>query len=133
MLARASRRAQQLGVAADLHVGDAQDVPFADASFDTVLITFALCTIPDERRALTEAFRVLRRGGRLIAIEHVRSPVRIVRAVQRVLDPLSVRFAADHLIREPLDHLADVGFEIETVQRAKAGIVERLAARKPAQ
>jgi ubiquinone/menaquinone biosynthesis C-methylase UbiE len=108
-------------------------LPFADAGFDTVPVTFALCTLPDERGALTEAFRVLRPGGRLIAIEHVRSPVRIVRAVQRVLDPLSVRFAADHLIREPLDHLADLGFEIETVPRAKAGIVERLAARKPAQ
>jgi ubiquinone/menaquinone biosynthesis C-methylase UbiE len=133
MLARARRRAQQLGVSADLHTGDAQNLQFADSSFDTVLITFALCTIPDDRRAATEAFRVLRPGGRLVAVEHVRSPVRAVRAVERVLEPASVRFGADHLTREPLDYLADVGFDIETVQRSKWGIVERLVARKPAQ
>jgi ubiquinone/menaquinone biosynthesis C-methylase UbiE len=132
MLARARGRAQQLGAAVELHVGDAQDLRFPDASFDTVLITFALCTIPDDRRAATEAFRVLRPGGRLVAVEHVRSPVRAVRAVERVLEPASVRFGADHLTRDPLDYLAGVGFEIETVQRSKWGIVERLSARKPA-
>src|SRR4051794_20057763 len=47
-------------------------------------------------------------------MEHVRSPVLPVRAVQRVLDPLAVRFEADHLVREPLDYLAEIGFEVET-------------------
>jgi ubiquinone/menaquinone biosynthesis C-methylase UbiE len=132
MLALARRRAQQLGTAVELHAGDAQNLPFADSSFDTVLITFALCTIPDERRALAEAFRVLRPSGRLVAVEHVRSPVGAVRAIQRMLDPLAVRFAADHLTREPLDHLAAVGFQIDTVERLKLGIAERVSARKPA-
>jgi len=132
MLARARRRAKQLGVSADVHVGDAHDLQFADASFDTILITFALCTIPDERRALAEAFRVLRAGGRLVAVEHVRSPNAAVRAVQRMLDPLSVRFAADHLTREPLDHLRAVGFHVDTVKRLRLGIGEQVLARKPA-
>jgi ubiquinone/menaquinone biosynthesis C-methylase UbiE len=133
MLALARRRAQRLGADVELHAGDAQNLPFADSTFETVLISFALCTIPDDRRAASEAFRVLRPGGRFIAIEHVRSPVRVVRAVQRLIDPLSVRFGADHLIREPLDYVADVGFEVENVKRSKWGIVERLVARKPAQ
>jgi ubiquinone/menaquinone biosynthesis C-methylase UbiE len=132
MLARARQRAHELGLSVDLRLGDVQDLPFADASFDTVMITFALCTIPDERRALAEAFRVLRPGGRLVAVEHVRSPVGAVRAVQRLLDPLAVRFAADHLTREPLDHLGPVGFEIETVQRSKLGFAERVSAHRPA-
>jgi hypothetical protein len=54
-----------------------------------------------------------------------------VRAVQRVLDPLSVRIEADHLVRDPLDYLAAEGFEIEAVRRLKWGIVERVTARKP--
>jgi ubiquinone/menaquinone biosynthesis C-methylase UbiE len=81
--------------------------------------------------AASEAFRVLRPGGRLALLEHVRSPSTPVRAVQQMLDPLTVRFGADHLVREPLDYLADVGFEIDSVQRLKAGIVERMIAHRP--
>jgi ubiquinone/menaquinone biosynthesis C-methylase UbiE len=131
MLALAQARKKELGADVDLQLGDAQALEFEDASFDTVLITFALCTIPDDRRAAEEAFRVLRPGGQLVAVEHVRSPTRPVRVAQRMIDPLSVRFAADHLIRDPLDYLADVGFKIEAVSRSKWGIVERVRARKP--
>jgi ubiquinone/menaquinone biosynthesis C-methylase UbiE len=131
MLALAEARTKELGAHVELRLGDAQALDFADARFDTVLITFALCTIPDDRRAAEEAFRVLRPGGQLVAVEHVRSPVRAVSVAQRMIDPLSVRFGADHLTREPLDYLADVGFQVEEVRRSKAGIVERVRARKP--
>jgi ubiquinone/menaquinone biosynthesis C-methylase UbiE len=131
MLAIARRRATELGVEADLREGDAQALEFADESFDTVIITLALCTIPDDRAAVREVRRVLRPGGRLVLLEHVRSPAAPVRAVQRVLDPLSVRVEADHLVRDPLDYLAAEGFEIESVERLKWGIVERVTARKP--
>lgn len=132
MLKIAQHRAKQLGREADLRLGDAQALDFADASFDSVLCTFALCTIPDDRAAVAEVYRVLRPGGRFSLVEHVRSPIRTVRTVQRAIEPLSVRFTADHLTREPLDHLRPAGFEIEDQQRSKWGIVERLAARKPA-
>jgi ubiquinone/menaquinone biosynthesis C-methylase UbiE len=131
MLQIARKRAVQLGRDVDLRLGDAQALEFDGQSFDTVIITFGLCTIPDDRGAVAEAHRVLRPGGRLVLLEHVRSPSRPVGAVQRVLDPLSVRFAADHLVRDPLDYLANVGFEIESVERLKWGIVERVVARKP--
>jgi hypothetical protein len=48
-----------------------------------------------------------------------------------VLDPLAHRLGGDHLLREPLDHLAAEGFEVEEVNRSKAGWVELSAARKP--
>jgi len=51
--------------------------------------------------------------------------------IQRVLEPLAHRFGGDHLLREPLDHLGEEGFEIETVKRSKAGWVELVSARKP--
>jgi ubiquinone/menaquinone biosynthesis C-methylase UbiE len=131
MLAIAKQRAKELGHAADLRLGDVQELDFPDASFDTVTCTLGFCTIPDTRAAATEAFRVLRPGGQLLLLEHVRSPLPMVRRGQRLLEPLAVRFEADHLLREPLDYLPGVGFEIDEVQRSKWGIVERLRARKP--
>lgn len=132
MLAIARGRAEKLEREADLRVGDVQQLEFQDESFDTVVCTLGLCTIPDPRRAVAEARRVLRPGGRLLLLEHVRSPSRPVRVVERLLEPLAVRFAADHLTREPLDYLDSEGFEIEELERTKWGIVERVAARKPA-
>jgi ubiquinone/menaquinone biosynthesis C-methylase UbiE len=58
----------------DLRVGDAQALDFPDASFDTVVCTLALCTIPDDRAAVSEVKRVLRPAGRFRLLEHVRSP-----------------------------------------------------------
>lgn len=131
MLAIGRRRSQQLGRPADLRLGDAQALEFRDDSFDTVVCTLGLCTIPDARRAVSEARRVLRPGGRILLLEHVRSSSAPIRMLQRLLEPLSVRFAADHLTREPLEYLQPEGFEIERVERSKWGIVERLTARKP--
>ena len=133
MLAIGRRRAEELGHEADLQLGDAQALEFPDESFDTVTCTLGFCTIPDTRGAAAEALRVLRPGGQLLMLEHVRSPVRIVRGGQRLLEPLAVRFEADHLLREPLDYLPEVGFKIDEVQRSKWGIVERLRAHKPSQ
>jgi len=126
----ARRRARELDRDIDLSEGDAQALEFPDARFDTVVSTLALCSIPDPRRAVAEAKRVLRPGGLFLALEHVRSPAIAVRAGQRLLDPLSVRFGADHLLREPLGPLKREGFEILELERLKWGIVERVAARK---
>ena len=131
MLEVARARAQELGVEANLLVGDAQALPFPDKAFDTVVMTLSLCTIPDDSEAVAEASRVLRPGGRLLLLEHVRSPILPVRAVQRVLDPLFVRFQADHLLREPLDLLEDASLEVKRLERSKWGIVEQVSARKP--
>lgn len=131
MLEIAKRRAKELEREADLRLGDAQALDFPDASFDSVLCTLALCTIPDDRAAVAEVYRVLRPGGVFSLLEHVRSPVRAVRGVQRLIEPLSVRFEADHLTREPLEHLTATRFEVEEMERSKWGIVERVLARKP--
>ena len=131
MLDIARAEAAALGSDADLRLGDAQALDFPDESFDTVVCTLSLCTIPDDRAAVAEVKRVLRPGGLFVLLEHVRSPVRRVRIGERLLEPLALRFGQDHLLREPLDRLTEMGFEIERLQRSKLGIVERLAARKP--
>lgn len=126
MLAKARERATALGRAVILLVGDAQALDVRDETFDTVVMTLALCTIPDDEKALAEARRVLRPGGRLILLDHVRSPLRPVRAVQRLLDPLLVRWKGDHLMREPMEALPKEGFSIWHCERRKWGLIERV-------
>jgi ubiquinone/menaquinone biosynthesis C-methylase UbiE len=132
MLERAQRRASDLGRDADLRLGDATALEFPDASFDSAVCTFSLCTIPDDAAAVAELRRVLRPGGRLLFAEHVRSPIALVRGGQRLLDPLTVRFMADHLVREPLEHLRRLDFMVERLERYSWGIAERGLARSPA-
>lgn len=63
MLEIARKKADELGLDADLREGDAQELPFPDAAFDAVVCTLSLCTIPDDRRAVAEMKRVLRPRG----------------------------------------------------------------------
>jgi ubiquinone/menaquinone biosynthesis C-methylase UbiE len=131
MLEIARKRAGELGLNADLRESDAQELPFPDASFDTVVCTLSLCNIPDDRRAIAEMKRVLRPGGILLLLDHVRATSKVWLSVQRVLEPLSWRFSCENLLRRPLVHVLAEGFEVERRERYKAGIVERLSARKP--
>lgn len=128
MLGIARERAARSGVPVRLQRGDAQCLALRDASVDTVVCTLGLCTIPEERRALAEAARVLRPGGQLLLLEHVRSPLKAVRLGQRLLEPLSLCLGGDHLLRDPLDHLGEAGFLVEEVERSRWGLVERVAA-----
>src|ERR687893_1324370 len=95
MLEIARKRAEELGVDADLREGDAQQLPFADAFFDTVVCTLSLCSIPDDRRAIAEMKRVLRPRGRLLLLDHIRASSKVWLAVQRVLEPLSWKSSCD--------------------------------------
>lgn len=131
MLELAKARAAELGREADLRLGDATALDFPDQSFDSVVCTFALCTITDDAAAVAEVRRVLLPGGRFLLAEHVRSPKRFIRRGQQLIDPLAVRFQGDHIVREPLDHLRAEGFEVERLERYGLGIVERAVARRP--
>ena len=130
MLEIASLRAQSLGRQVELVIGDAQALPFPDQHFDTVVCTISLCSIPDERQAIAEVWRVLRPGGRFVALEHVRSPNPIIRGLEHLLEPMAVRTQGDHLLREPVETVQTAGFSIEYLKRLKLGIVERLIAQK---
>ena len=130
MLDLARARALQMGCDVDLQLGDAQALSFASESFDTVVVTLTLCAVPDDQLAIHEIARVLRADGRLVWLEHVRSPVAPVRWVQRLLDPVLVRLEADHLLRDPLDHIRREPFTVERLERSRLGYIERGVARR---
>jgi ubiquinone/menaquinone biosynthesis C-methylase UbiE len=73
MLRRLQRTVREHAPAARVLRAPAEDLPFEDDSFDTVVSTLVLCGVDDQPRALREAHRVLRPGGRLLFLEHVRS------------------------------------------------------------
>lgn len=131
MLAIGRDRTAELDRPATLLEGDAHRLPFADASFDTVVCTFGLCAIPDPEVALREMDRVLRPGGLLLLADHVVSTSRVARGVQRLLEVATVPLAGEHFRRRPLPIVESLGYRLEAVQRFKIGLVERLAARKP--
>ena len=132
MLGVAQTRARQLGRVVDLREADAQALPFPDASFDTVVCTFSLCAIPDERRAVSEMTRVLRPGGLLLLADHIAGATWPVRAIQRMIDLVTVPLQGEHYLRRPLRQVQAEGLQVERRERFKLGIIERLAARKPA-
>jgi ubiquinone/menaquinone biosynthesis C-methylase UbiE len=132
MLAIARDRAKELGLDADLLEGNAEALPFPGAGFDTVVCTVSLCNIPGDRAAIAEMYRVLRTGGRLVLLDHVASDRRWVLAMERLLEPLTLRLNGDYLTRHPLPLVEAAGFTVEHSERRKAGIIERLTAVKPA-
>lgn len=131
MLARAESRARRSPCAVTLEVADAQELPYPDASFDVVIATFVFCSIPDPRRALAEAKRVLRPDGRLLLLEHVLSRRPVLRSLMRLLDPLPYRIWGAHIDRETVTYVEDCGFGSVDVARRSLDIVVQIEARDP--
>ena len=130
MLALARTRAQQTGRAVELLEADAQDLPFPDESFDTVVCTYALCSVPDDAQVVSEMGRVLKPRGRLILVDHVRSTFPPFYWLQWLYEFIPSRTKGEYMTRRPAQHVVATDFEILDHGRLRAGIVERMVAVK---
>jgi SAM-dependent methyltransferase len=117
MVRRLQKRILERRPDAKLLRAPAEDLPFNDDSFDTVVATLVLCTVDDQPRALRELCRVLRPGGRLLFIEHVRSDEKKLARLQDRMMPINIRIAHGcHCNRPTLAGIRKAGFEVTELQ-----------------
>lgn len=123
MLERARKRAERLGRRVCLAVMDAERLLFPDASFDTVVATLTLCTIPDPVRALGEMARVCRSGGQILLLDHVRVNARWLAWLQGWLSPRWERRFGCHLDRDSEAMARAAGLLVLDVRRGFFGLL----------
>jgi len=111
MLARAVEKAGDRSRAVRFVVTDAEDLAFRDGSFDTVLATCVFCTVPDPVRGLREARRVLKDGGEVVLLEHMR-PKGFLGKLFDLLDPIASRLMGPHINRRTLDNIRRAGLVV---------------------
>ncbi len=131
MRRKLARRLERVGHTARIVDASALRLPFADASVDTVVSTLVLCTVGDPRGALREISRVLRPGGQLLFIEHIRSESRLLAALQDMLLRPWRGFAGGCVCnRATVELMRDCGFAVTAdaaVWRGMPAIVHPLA------
>lgn len=115
----ARKRMQRAGLSVELVGLSAERIPFEDASFDTVLVTYSLCSIPDPVAALKEMRRMLKPGAKLVFCEHGAAPDASVRRWQQRLNPLWSPLAGGcRLDRDVPALLAQAGLRSADLQTA---------------
>lgn len=129
MLTQSRVRAAQGRVPIHLAVASAERLPFAPATFDSVVATLVFCTIPDPERAFAEVARVLVPGGRLILLEHVRSSTWLLALAQDVANPIQNVVAAGCNLNRPTQALANrSGFHVTSLNKRFLGVVVEMEA-----
>jgi ubiquinone/menaquinone biosynthesis C-methylase UbiE len=120
MVGRLERRVRRSGRDCTVLVASAEAIPFEDDSFDTVVSTLVLCTVDDPRAAIAEIARVLRPGGRLLFLEHVRSESsRLARWQDRLHRPWHAFAAGCNANRPTVELLRESPLEVNGVTRER--------------
>jgi ubiquinone/menaquinone biosynthesis C-methylase UbiE len=119
MLKRLEKKARVEAPNATIVRAPAEDLPFEDGSFDTAVSTLVLCGVDDQRRALQELRRVLRPGGRLLFIEHVRSDDADLARFQDRMNRVNRFVVGCDCNRKTLDAIEAAGFDVTEVEHTE--------------
>ena len=126
MLERARKRAISLNRKVDLRLGDVQSLDFPDDSFDAVVATFVFCSVPDPVQGLSEVRRVVKPGGQVLILEHMRSAQPIVGLLMDLLNPIVVRTMGANINRRTVENVGNGGLILENVEDVGMGGVFKL-------
>lgn len=124
MLKRARDKSAEQNTHVQLILMDIQNMEFADNTFDSVVGTFVFCTVPDPIRGLSEVWRVLKPGGKLVLLEHVLSENRATATVMNLVNPVVWWVFGGNINRRTAETVAKCGFAIEQV--SPSGGADRL-------
>lgn len=130
MLERAKRKASEQKLEVHLQQMDVQKLEFADKSFDTVVASFVFCSVPDPVRGLMEVKRVCKEGGKVVLMEHMRSPNRILNLFMDFVNLVSVRIMGENVNRRTVENVRKSGLEVEQVTDLAFGVFQLIEARK---
>jgi ubiquinone/menaquinone biosynthesis C-methylase UbiE len=123
MIAHARKQASQAKVDINLIQSSAESLPFEDGYFDTVLATLVFCSVDDPLQGLKEIRRVLRSGGMLLLLEHVRNDNQAWAIIQTMLTPIQKVIAGNcHLNRDTRSIVKSAGFIIRSEEWSGGGI-----------
>ena len=129
MLAQARGRADALGLDIDLCQMDVQHLDFADDSFDAAVATFVPCSVPIPIQGLRELGRVVRSGGDIWLLEHVRIDKPVLGPLMDGLNPILVRMSGANINRQTVENVTRSGLELISVENLKAELVKLIHAR----
>lgn len=114
MLGYARERAAAARVPVNLTQAPAENLPFADESFDSAVVTLVFCSVGDPLRGLREVRRVLKPGGSLLMVEHVRARGAIAATIQNIITPINRLVAGNcHWNRDTEKTVIEAGFQLE--------------------
>lgn len=130
MLDVARKRLQKLNLKADLRLGDAQALEFPSASFDSAVAAFVFCSVPTPVLGLRELGRVVRPGGQILLLEHIRVDRPIIGTMMDLLAPVIVRVYGASINRRTIENVRLAGLHVENVEHLDdMGMFKLIAAR----
>jgi len=130
MLQRAREKLKSYNGTVKLRREDVQNLPFEDETFDTVFSSLVFCSVQDPILGLVELRRVLKKGGRLLMLEHVRSQGKRLGNLMDKINPFVAKYGIDNINRDTVENLRKAGFNVKRERNLVYDVVKTIAAVK---